>query len=49
MKDFEERFGSLFEGLKTERVMELMSTFFFVARRLIVIIAAIVMQDYPSF
>ena len=42
-KDYEERVGSLFEGLKVKRVIYLMCTFFFLIRRLTLVLVSIVL------
>ena len=47
-KKFEDKFGSLYEGLKVKSVMHLMCTFFFVIRRLLIVFAAILLQNYPG-
>ena len=48
-KDFESRFGSIYEGLKVKRPIHLMCTFFFLIRRLLLVLTTIVLQNYPAF
>ena len=48
-KDMEARFGSLYEGLKVKSVIHLMSSFLFVFRRLLLVLTALVLQNYPAF
>ena len=47
-KTFELRYGTLYEGLKTERSMHLLSNFFFTMRRLLLIMATVTLNNYPS-
>lgn len=48
-KDYIARFGSLFEGLKIERPIHLLCTFFFVTRRLLLVFIAIQLDNLPAF
>jgi hypothetical protein len=43
------RYGSFYEGLKTKRLIDLMCNFFFMMRRLILILIAVMLSDHPAF
>jgi hypothetical protein len=43
------RFGSIFEGLKTTRVIYLLCNFFFTIRRLLLILTAVMLSEHPAF
>ena len=47
-KDYIDRFGSLFEGLKTKQPIHLLCTFFFVVRRLLLVFVAILLKNHPA-
>jgi|LauGreDrversion4_2_1035121.scaffolds.fasta_scaffold176264_1 hypothetical protein len=47
--DVKARFGSLFEGLKVKRLIHLMSAFFFVFRRMLLVFTVVFLSNYPSF
>lgn len=43
------RYGSFYEGLKTNRLIHLMCNFFFMMRRLLLILIAVMLSDHPAF
>lgn len=43
------RYGSFFEGLKTKRKIDLMCNFFFMIRRLLLILIAVMLSNHPAF
>lgn len=45
---FKQKYGALYDGLKTATSMTLLSNFFFTCRRLLLIIATVTLNDYPS-
>ncbi len=47
-RKFKMRFGSIYEGLKLKRPAHRISTFLFVVRRLLLVLAAVFLRDYPG-
>ena len=43
------RFGSLYEGIRTDSIACLLSNFFFTSRRLVLILVTVNWTDYPAF
>ena len=43
------RYGSLYEGLRVKRVSQLLCSFLFVTRRLVLVMVAIFLWEHPSF
>lgn len=48
-KEVEARYGSLYEGLRVKRVSQLLCSFLFVTRRLLLVMVAIFLWEHPSF
>ncbi|TNV74060.1 hypothetical protein FGO68_gene7129 [Halteria grandinella] len=46
---FKARFGSLYEGLRINCLMSILSNFFFTSRRLLLIIITVFWTEYPAF
>ena len=44
-----DRFGPLYEGLKTNRSSSLLYNVVFLARRILIVLSAVFLQDYPTF
>jgi hypothetical protein len=44
----QDRFGSLYEGFKLDRLAHLLSSFLFTLRRLVLVAAVMMLSEYPG-